>query len=230
MSHKFKYSRLVGALVTLATTTRAADVLTLEQAVSQALNQNRTVQTSVLNAEKAREDLAATRTRHFPSTSLYMLGAQQLRSFDFTLEKGVLGNYQSTSPVPDQDVHLKTPLEPTGMIIGKVSQPLSSLIRIHRNMDTLKTGIELANEHTREQRQKIARDVKRVYYSLQQVEASLRTVQETTRLYQEVESLLPTTCSRASAAFAEQQESAARLDLPSGRQFGCYRESRPRRH
>jgi outer membrane protein TolC len=56
-------------------------------------------------------------------------------------------------------------------------------------MDTLRTGIDLANETTRAERQKIVREIKRVYYSLQQVESSLRSVSETTRLYEEVEKL-----------------------------------------
>jgi outer membrane protein TolC len=53
----------------------------------------------------------------------------------------------------------------------------------------LKTGVELADEQTRAERQKIVREVKRVYYGLQQMEASLRAVRETADLYQEVEKL-----------------------------------------
>jgi outer membrane protein TolC len=56
-------------------------------------------------------------------------------------------------------------------------------------MDALQTAVKLAEEQNRAERQRIARDVKRVYYGLQQVEASLRSVRETTNLYQEVETL-----------------------------------------
>jgi outer membrane protein TolC len=161
----------------------------LDQAISIALENNRTLQSSALDTQKAEDRLAATRTRQFPGVSLYVLGAQQLRSFDFTLEKGILGNYPGIGPIPSDDVHLGTPLEPTGLAIARVSQPLSSLIRIHRNMDALQTGVKLAEEQNRAERQRIARDVKRVYYGLQQVEASLRSVRETTNLYQEVETL-----------------------------------------
>jgi outer membrane protein TolC len=118
-----------------------------------------------------------------------VLGAQQLRSFDFTLEKGVLGTYEGTAPLPDQDVHLKTPLQPTGLLLGRVSQPLSALVRIRRNMDTLKTGVKLATEQTRAERQKITREIKRVYYGLQEVESSLHSVRQTATLYEEIERL-----------------------------------------
>src|SRR5262249_19752976 len=111
---------------------------------------------------------------------------QQLQSFDFTLEKGVLGTYPATGPLPNEDVHLKTSRAPTGMFVGRVTQPLSSLIRIRRNLDSLRTGVELAGEQARASRQNVIREVKRVYYSLQQVDSSLRSVHQTVALYQEL--------------------------------------------
>jgi len=179
----------IAALFSATANLHAAETLTLDQAVAMALDSNGTVKSSALDIQKAQEKLASNRTKLFPSFSLYMLGAQQLRSFDFTLEKGVLGNYGATGPLPSEDVHLKTPLEPTGIVMGKVSQPLTSLIRIRRGLDTLKTGIKLAEEQTRADRQKTVRDVRRIYYSLQQTEASLRSIRETAQLYQEVEKL-----------------------------------------
>src|SRR5262249_20503561 len=146
------------------------DTLTLARAVEMALENNRGLRSSALDAQKAEDKVMANRTRQFPRISFYALVAQQLRSFDFTLERGVLGTYSGTGPLPAEDVHLKSPLAPTGLMMGRIVQPLSSLIRIRRNLDTLKTGVEIAREQTRADRQKIAREVKRVYYSLQQVE------------------------------------------------------------
>jgi outer membrane protein TolC len=76
--------------------------------------------------------------------------------------------------------------------MNRVAQPLSSLIRIRRNMDTLRTGVAVANEQTRAERQKVAREIKRVYYGLQQVESSLRSVRQTAALYEEIEKLTST--------------------------------------
>jgi outer membrane protein len=166
-----------------------AETLTLDQAVAMAIEHNSGLRSTTLEVEKAQHRLSAARTRQLPSISLYALGAQQLRSFDFTLEKGVLGNYSGTGPLPANDVHLKTSLQPTGVFVGRVSQPLSNLYRIRRNLDTLKTGVELTKEQTRAERQKIVRDVKRVYYGLQQVESSLRSVRQTVALYQELAKL-----------------------------------------
>ena len=165
--------RLIAIGLVLAASARAADVLKLDDAIAIALENNRNLQSSALNVAKAREQLAATRTRQFPGINLYALGAQQLQSYDVVVE----------------GVHMTTPIQPTGTIISQVKQPLSSLIRIHRNMDMLKTGVKLAQEQTRSDRQKLTREVKRVYYSLQQVESSLRSVRETTILYQEIAKL-----------------------------------------
>jgi outer membrane protein TolC len=167
----------------------AADILTLDQAIAMAVENNRTIRGAVLEGEKAEDRLQATRTRQLPAFSVYVLGAQQLRSFDFTLEKGVLGTYPQTGPVPDQDVHLKTPLEPTGVVMIKATQPLSSLIRIRRSIDAMKTGVRIAEEQTRAERQNVVREVQRVYYGLQQAEASLRAVRQTAELYEELETL-----------------------------------------
>src|SRR6185369_10264154 len=187
MSTVTKISTL--ALVVILTVPVAAETLTLDQALALALENNRGLQSSALDIQKAKDRLEATRTRQYPKFSLYMLGAQQLRSFDFNLEKGVLGDYPGTGPLPAEDTHLQSPLAPTGVMTASVSQPLTGLIKIHRNLDFLRTGVKLAKEQTRADRQKIVREVKQVYYNLQQVESSLRSVRETSKLYEEVEGL-----------------------------------------
>ena len=164
----------------------AQEILTLDEAVAMALDQNRSLRNSALDTRKALENLRANQTHQLPSLSVNGLGARQLQSFDFTLTKGVLGTYPGTGPLPGNDVHLKTPLAPTGMIVGKVSQPLSSLIRIRRNLDTLRTGVELTKEQTRAEKQQVVREVKRVYYAIQQAESSLAAAHETVALYKEL--------------------------------------------
>lgn len=115
---------------------RADDVLTLEQAVSLAIENNRGLKSSAIEIQKAQDRLAATRTRQFPSINLYMLGSQQLRSFDFTLEKGTRKLPGNSTPLPSEDVHLKTSTVPTGLVMGKIAQPISTLVRIRRSMDS----------------------------------------------------------------------------------------------
>ena len=187
------------------------EILTLDRAVEMALENNRTLRSSELDVQKAQDKLNANRTRQLPSINLYALGAQQLQSFDFTLQKGVLGTYSGTGPLPSEDVHLKSPLQPTGMFVGRLVQPLTSLIRIRRNLETLKTGVAIAHEQTRADRQKVVREVKRVYYALQQVESSLRSTHQTVVLYQELARLTENYVIREVALKSDSLEVQTRL-------------------
>jgi outer membrane protein TolC len=88
---------------------------------------------------------------------------------------------------------------------------LTSLIRIRRNLDTLKTGVAIAHEQTRADRQKVVREVKRVYYALQQVEASLRSTHQTVVLYQELARLTENYVIREVALKSDSLEVQTRL-------------------
>src|SRR5262249_46348874 len=145
----------VAIVLPLTAVAASSDVLTLDRAIELAIEHNRSLQNSGHEIEKAQDRVNATRTRQYPNMNLYVLGSQQLTSFNFTLEKGVLGNYPGTGPLPAEDVHLSTGLNPTGFMMGRVSQPISTLLRIRRNLDALKTGVEIAKEQTRGEQQKI---------------------------------------------------------------------------
>ncbi len=175
--------------LTLAATSFAAESLTLDQAVQLALDHNRSLENSSLDIARAEDQVDAARTRQFPSFNLYVLGSQQLTPIDFTFEKGVLGTFDEIGPVPAEDTNISTPLRPTGFVFSRVTQPLTSLVRIRRNIEALKTGAEVAREETRAERHKVVRDVKRLYYDLQQTQALLRSLRETLKLYQEIERL-----------------------------------------
>ena len=166
-----------------------AEELLLDQATQLALAHNRGVANAGLDAAKAGDRLAAARTQQFPSVNFYALGAQQLNTFSFTFERGLLGTFPGTGPVPAEDTRVSTPLRPTGFLVGRISQPLSSLYRIRLKLGLLELNTKLAREQTRAEKQAVVRDVRRAYYGLQQVEASLQTVQETLKLYRELDTL-----------------------------------------
>src|SRR5689334_12600942 len=111
--------------------------LRLDQAVQLALQDNRDLANATLDVNKADDRLAALRTRLLPSINVYALGGQQLRSTNFTIDRGALGNFASTGPVPSRDVTFSTPLRPTGVLVSRVAQPLSTLHRIRLNVQLL---------------------------------------------------------------------------------------------
>src|SRR5689334_10648442 len=64
--------------------TSDAEALTLEQAITIALRDNRQVKNAQLAIGKAGDELAATRTLRLPSMNLYSLASQQLVKNDIT--------------------------------------------------------------------------------------------------------------------------------------------------
>ena len=91
----------------------AAELLTLDQAISLALHDNRDVKNAQLGVGKAEDDVAAARTYRLPKIEFNALAGQQLMSPDFTFTKGVLGNYANVGPIPDRDIKMSTPIRPT---------------------------------------------------------------------------------------------------------------------
>ncbi len=166
-----------------------AGELKLEEAIELALDRNAAVVNAKLEVEKAGDRLAAYRTRLRPNTSFYALAAQQLRPVDFTIERGQLGNFASTGPIPSNDVKLSTPLEPTGLLVGKVAQPLSGIYKVRLTLASLNIGKRLAEEDVRAQRQDLVWNVKRLYYDIQQTESSLEVAHQMAKLYRETERL-----------------------------------------
>ncbi len=164
----------------------SAQVLTLDEAIALALHNNRGIKNAALETARVGDRLAALRTKMFPSLNLYVLGAQQLQSFDFTLERGLLGVYPGVGPIPDRDTTIRTPRVPTGIMIGRISQPLTPLHQIKLNLKLLDIGKLLSGEQERAQHQDTVRDVKQLYYGIQQLESSLRSAEETVKLYREL--------------------------------------------
>src|SRR6266849_5018610 len=100
-------------------------VLTLEQAVSIAHANNRSVRNAQLVASIDDDQIAEARTYRFPSLNLYALGSQLLTPVDFTFQRGAFGSFPGIGPVPATDTRIHTPLRPTFYGLTQFSQPLS---------------------------------------------------------------------------------------------------------
>jgi outer membrane protein len=154
----------------------AAEVLTLDQAISLALRDNREVKNAQLGVGKAKDDFAVAQTYRLPKFEFNALAGQQLVSPDFTFTKGVLGNYANVGPIPDRDIKMSTPSRPTAILFGQVTQPLSQLHRIQLNIKQAALLTDIAREQLRGQEQSVLNNVKRTYYAIVQTESALQSV------------------------------------------------------
>lgn len=176
------------ALVLMSLTLRGQQ-LTLDDAVTTALRQNVDVANTALDVSKAKDRTRAFRSLFFPKFSVYALGSEQLQPVNITVARGTLGTYPGIGPVPAHDTQYSTPMQPTGFILGRVAQPLSPIYRIRQSLHALELSTQLAEQKSRLKRQDVVRNVKQLYYNIQQAESSIEATRETVKLYEEVERL-----------------------------------------
>jgi outer membrane protein TolC len=166
---------------------RQSEVLTLEQAIQLALQDNRQIKNAALEVFKFEDRLAAARTQRLPEFKVSALGSQLLSSIDFKFERGVFGDYPGLGPIPNTDTTISTPRRPTFLFAGQINQPLSQLYRIGLNLKQIGVGREIAEQQARARRQSVINNVKQAYYAILQSESGLRASEEAVRLYQELD-------------------------------------------
>lgn len=165
----------------------AAEVLSLEEAISLALRDNRQVKNAQLAVGKAEDQVAATRTFRLPKFEFNALATQNLTGLDFTFTKGVLGNYPNVGPIPDRDIKLGTPLRPTAILNAQVTMPLSQQYRLGLNVRQVALSGDVAREQLRSQEQSVINNVKRTYYAILQTQSAVESVQQALRFYRELD-------------------------------------------
>lgn len=166
----------------------SAQQLTLDEAVRLALKQNVEIANAALDVSKTKDRSGAFRSFLFPKLSFYALGSEQLVPLSITIDRGTLGkNYPAVGPIPAQDIHYTTPISPTGFLYGRVMQPLSGIYRTRLNLKALSFSTQLAQQKSRAKRQDVVRDVKQIYYKIEQAESSLAVTREVVTLYKEIE-------------------------------------------
>lgn len=207
-----------------------AEVLTLDQAISLALRDNRDVRNAQLGVGKAGDDVDAARTYRLPKIEFSALAGQQLVSPDFTFTKGVLGNYANVGPIPDRDIKMSTPSRPTAILFGQVTQPLSQLHRIRLNIKLAGLATDVAREQLRGQEQSVINNVKRTYYAIVQTESALQSVRQALAFYRELERVTGDYVVQQVALKADDLEVKTRLakteteELRVGNQLSTLRE------
>ena len=111
----------------------SAERLSLDTAIRIAVENNRQLQSAVLQVRKADADVAAARTRRLPVFETELMASQLLTPVDFGFPQGAFGDYPGIGPIPSTDTTLSVPRQPTYYVSAQLSQPLSQLFRIRSN-------------------------------------------------------------------------------------------------
>lgn len=166
------------------------EILTLEQAVTLALQKNRQVNNAALEVGKSEDEIAAFKTKRLPALKLDLIEAEPLAPIDLKFKQGDLGSAPSTGPIPATNTTIRTPRTPLTAINSSITQPLSQLYRIGLGIDQLEVGRGINQEDLRLQRHLVIDNVKRAYYGLLQTQSSLDALEETITFYRGLDRLV----------------------------------------
>src|SRR5450755_2109196 len=165
--------------------TQDIPLLTLDDAVSIALSNNRLIKNSALEAQKYDFQVSTMRSKRLPHFQFSVLGGELLQSFDFTFAKGVFGTYPGIGPLPSTDAKVHTPARLTAYLTGSMDIPLSQQYKIGLGIRATELGREIAKEDVREERQKIAAEVRSAYVDLVATQAAVDAAGEAVKTLQE---------------------------------------------
>ena len=87
----------------------AAPVLTLQQAVELAMQNNRPLKTATLEVEKAQDATDAARTRRYPALNVLGISGSRLSESKFEFNQGAFGTFPGIGPVPGANTEIKEP-------------------------------------------------------------------------------------------------------------------------
>jgi len=155
-----------------------APVLTLDDAVSIALSNNRLVKNSGLEAQKYDFRLSTARTRRLPQFQVAVLGGELMHSFDFTFDQGVFGNYPGVGPIPGTKTTIRNPARFTTYTTGSLDQPITQQYKIGLGIHLTELARQVAKEDVRAERQRVAAEVRGAYFELVATQAAVQAAAE----------------------------------------------------
>jgi len=165
----------------------APDVLTVQDAVKIALANNRNLKIVSLSLDISKEEVAAAKTRRYPSFNIYTFASQLLEPISFTVPAGQFGDFPSTGPIPAKDTPITTPSRPTAYVYANASQPLLTLYKINLHVHGEELSVEEAVQQLREQKNSVVNDVRQAYYSVVEIENVIAATEASIKQYEELD-------------------------------------------
>jgi outer membrane protein TolC len=195
-----------------------APLLTLDDAVSLALENNRLVKNSSLEARKFDFRVDTARSRRLPQFQFAVLGGELLQPFDFTIPAGTFGTYPSTGPLPSTNSKVHTPAQFVTNTTAAFDEPVSQQYKIHLGIRATELARDISREDVRAERQKIASEVRNTYFNLVATQEGVDATREAVKALEEAQRVtakyqLEQTVLRADALEVDARLAKAHYDL-----------------
>ena len=163
------------------------EVLTVEQAVKNALANNRTLKITSLQLDEEKQGYLALKTRRYPAFNTYVFGSQVLNPFSFTVQAGQFGTYPGIGPIPAENTPITTGQVFTAYVVASVTQPLLTLYKINTALAGKGLSVDMAAQQLVGKRQSIVADVRQAYYTALECEDAIEATQASIKQYEELE-------------------------------------------
>src|SRR6266404_5658063 len=164
-------------------TTSSAEVLSLDQAINIALQNNRSLKNARLNVEKGEDEIRSIRTSRLPSSHFYALVSQGLAKQETNLTNPLTGVFPGIGPF----FTLSTPRRPTALFAAQVLQPISQQYRIGLSIKQVELARDEEQQKLLSEEQSLVNNVKKTYYGILQSESALENVRDEVKSYRELD-------------------------------------------
>ena len=187
------------------------EVLTLDEAVNLALQRNRSIGKSVLEAKEYNDEIAAARTKRWVKFQVSSTTGIMLMQPTLRFDRGAFGDYAGLGPIPATSTTVSSPRKLTAILSSEAALPLTQQYRIGLGIRQLQLQQTAAWEQSRATRQTVAKQVRQAYYSILQSQSSLDAVEHTLALLRELSSQTAKYVKTGSALEKDLLEVEARL-------------------
>ena len=167
----------------------AGDVLTVDEAVAQALSNNPVVLNAGITIEETADQIAATKTRRYPSLNLHVRELRNLEGESFEFKEGSLGTVAG-EPVPPRTTKFDSQDGFTTHVGLEAKQPIVGLYKVWLDIDRLTVHEKMDRQDLRAKRQEIAQQVKEQYYKILKTQSAMEAAQESIDFYQSLVTLV----------------------------------------
>jgi outer membrane protein len=164
-------------------TRTSVEVLSLDQAVSIALQNNRSLKNARLTVEKGEDEIGAIRTSRFPSAHFYALVSEDMVKHEPNVTNPFTGVFPGVGPF----FTLSTPRRPTAVFVAQVLQPISQQYRIGLAIDAVKLARDEKQQKLRSEEQSLVNNIRKTYYGILQSESALENVRDEVKSYRELD-------------------------------------------
>lgn len=187
------------------------ETLTLEEALSIALEDNLSIDNAILQVEKAGDAVRAAKTKLYPEFNVSAYESYHLTNEAFTFKKGAFGDFPVIGPIPAETTKITTAPDFTTFINASVAQPLTQLYEIYLYVKQREVEKSLFGEELRSRQQLVAEEVKKEYYNILKSESGLQAEREKIVFLRELYELVNRYVAVGRALESESLEVKARL-------------------